>query len=316
MLKKSKIIGQVLLFCLFVLIMKSCNLWEKEFPDDILYEQQSNLKIISMSSAWKNEVTGKNVTIAVIDSGVMNHDDLDMSRITGKGYFGDEHDYQDDYGHGTIIVGLLAAERNNKKGIAGMTDSTISVRKIYRTGEAVDIQKLSDAIYEAVDDGCQVINLSIGTPNEHVELKKAIEYAVEKKVLVIAAVGSKKNTVYYPAAYENVIGVGSVRVDENGVIENLVENNAIDIVAPGNKIIGLSTYDRYERNCEGASYATPHVTAMAAFAKEVNPEIDAEQFERLLQKSSIDLGDEGYDTTYGWGFINVDNFICLLKEDR
>jgi len=285
-------------------------------PDDVLYDQQKNLQAINIEAAWEAGITGKDVKIAVIDSGMMEHADLDSDRIEGKSYVSmDENDYSDENGHGTTIVGMLAAEYDNEKGISGMTQSDISVRKIFSANQHVSIDYFAQAIKDAVDDGCQVINISVGTPNRHKVLKEAIEYAAQKNVIVVAAAGGDKDTMYYPAAYKNVIGVAAL--DENKEpIEEAANNKSIYVTAPGTKIIGLSSFDGYTRDEKGASFAAVHVTAMAAFAKQVYPDMTVEHFKEIIQKCAVDLGKEGYDTRFGWGMVDVKSFVELLNDSQ
>lgn len=285
-------------------------------PNDYLYSEQTNLSMINIEAAWQEGITGKDVKIAVVDSGVLDHKDLDKSRISGKSYVdSDENNYVDEHGHGTTIVGMLAAAYNNETGIAGMTQSDISVRKIFSANQHVSVDYFAQAIKDAVDDGCQVINISIGTPNDNEVLRDAIAYAAEKNVIVVAAAGGSEEKPYYPAAYETVIGVAALD-EECKPIEGTASNKSIFITAPGSQIIGLSTYDGYNRDEMGASFAAVHVTAMAAFAKEVYPDMSAEQFTKIIQMSAVDLGDEGYDTQYGWGKIDIKPFVEILNDSE
>ncbi len=277
-------------------------------PDDPLYVGQNNLKAVNMEAAWREGITGKDVNIAVIDTGAEEHEDLKSRRVTAVSYLSDGEDTGDDHGHGTFVTGLLAAERNNGKGIAGMTDSHIVSMKVMGTEGAVSIDSMSQAVRDAVDEyGCQVINISMGTPNDNDELREAVEYALSKDVIVVAAAGRKDGDPFYPAAYEGVIGVNMVD-NELELTDYSVSNESVFVSAPGENLISLSVLGGYERSGTGSSYAAAHVTAMAAMAKQVKPDMTVSEFRELLQNTAKDMGDEGYDTAYGWGVIDFAAF--------
>ena len=287
--------------------------WVKTIQlNDALYEEQTYLASIHIEEVWKVGIRGKDVKIAVIDTGVNAHDDLNAERITGKSYVDEEEsNYADSQGHGTFIVGLLAAEQGNEIGISGMTDSEIVVMKVVGDKPHIGIEHVSRAIYDAVDMGCSVINISMGTPNENEKLKAAIDYALSENVIIIAAVGGDEKNSYYPAIYEGVVGVDALTADLEPT-KNAVRNESVFVTAPGEKIIGLSSNGGYERGGAGASYAAAQVTAFAAYAKQVQPDISPWSFMELLKESVLDKGDEGYDTTFGWGVINAGSFVSAL----
>ena len=90
-----------------------------------------------------------------------------------------------------------------------------------------------------------------------------------------------------------------------------VKNESVFVAAPGENLISLSILGGYERSGTGSSYAAAHVTAMAAMAKQADPEMTVSDFRELLKTTSKDMGDEGYDTSYGWGVID---FPAFAKE--
>lgn len=282
-------------------------------PDDPLYDDQKNLEQIGIESAWEAGLTGKGVTIALIDSGVNIHDDLEEDRITGKSYVDEEEDdYSDSQGHGTFLAGMLAATRSNASGIAGMTDSDIRVYKVYETGSDIAADHVAQAVRDAADEDCDVINLSIGTPTDHEALREAVAYALDQGVIIVAAAGGDSETPYYPAAYDGVIGVDALS-EELEPMETAADNESVDVTAPGEGLVSLDRTIGYERNGSGASYAAAHVTAMAAFARQEMPDLDSEGFLELLKESVQDLGEEDYDTLYGWGLVDCSLLVEALN---
>lgn len=282
-------------------------------PNDPLYPEQSNLAVTHIEEAWRAGLTGRGVTIGIIDSGAAGHEDLDMRRISGKSYVDeDASSFIDTRGHGTYIAGLLAATRNNQKGIAGMTDSDIRVYKVIGEQPHIGADHVAQAIRDAADDGCDVINISMGTSNENTKLQEAVEYALSQNVIVVAAAGGDSETPYYPAAYDGVIGVDAVS-ESLEPMETMADNESVDVTAPGEGIVGLNLRNGYDREGAGASYAAVQVTAMAAMAKQERPEMNAQEFLELLKTSVEDKGETGYDTTYGWGAADFGRMTEAIK---
>ncbi|MCL2342370.1 MAG: S8 family serine peptidase, partial [Firmicutes bacterium] len=203
-------------------LLAGCGNGTKVPPNDPLYPEQTNLAAIYIEDAWRAGFTGAGVTIAVIDTGFNPHEDVDSSRISGRSYSVNsdgsvartDGSYADTVGHGTSIVGLLAATRNNRLGIAGLTDANILVLKVDVPGApALSYYTVAQAVRDAADAGCGVIDIGAGTPNASDTLKDACDYAVGKGCIVIAAAGGTADTPYYPAAYDSVIGVDGLGAD-------------------------------------------------------------------------------------------------------
>ncbi len=290
--------------------------------NDIYYCFQNDcMKTIQWNAFRNKKITGANTTIAVIDTGLTtNHEDIDYSHIlTGHNYVDGTDITTDTDGHGTAIVGILQASSNNGKGIAGiLSEADIVPLKV--SGRSSDISQVTAAIYDAVDVyNVDVITMSFGfekTESNEEEinaLEAAVNYAADKGVILVAAAGNKADSTYlYPAAFENVVGVGYT--NEDGTINAKSKiNDSVYVVAPGTNIYQLAISKRMK--CEissGSSYAAPIVAAMAVAAKSVDNSIDTDKFKNLLKETSTDLGAEGYDTSYGYGLVNFESFASAL----
>lgn len=273
---------------------------------------------IGAESAWQRGMTGNGVRVAVIDSGV-NADHIDLQGVEiEQGYNVIDHntDTADHQGHGTIITGIIAANTENSIGINGICDDVTIIPIKCFEDTAANVKRVTEGIYLAVDDfQCDVINLSMGVSTDLSILRDAVDYAASKGVIIVSAVGNNGETapeqMNYPAAYNNVIGVGAH--DQNGqVCAFSPANSSVFVTAPGEDLISLSAQenDGYMR-VGGTSYATAHVTAMAALAKSQVPTMTVADFRELLKRSAVDAGPEGYDTAYGYGMVSVPG---LLRE--
>lgn len=289
--------------------------------NDTHYPDQINLPQISAPFAWNRGVFGDKVKIAVIDSGLYNAaSDFNMSNIIrAKDYTATQTNSGNSYcldeiGHGTMVTGIIAA-RHNTWGVAGIAPNVeIYVFKCFYLNEygkqTAKNSDIIDALYSAIDDyDCDIINLSSGTTNTTV-FKQASNYAEKKGVLLVSAAGNQGaqsgDTLYYPASYDNVIGVGSTKADGHRASHSQ-RNDYVDIMAPGENIYSarLSGYEPGS----GTSYATPHVVAALALAKSLNPNLTYEELTDALYKTCNPMTDR-YS---GHGSLNIQGLLTYVK---
>jgi subtilisin family serine protease len=297
-------------------------------PDDTALSSQWYLSAIGMDYVWDNSITGSGVRIGIIDSGVnAQHEDLQGANIlTGRSYCEDkangvEGNTEDDVGHGTFVTGIIAAATNNATGIAGIAPSAeiVPLKAFYKndSGDTVgSTASVAGALLGAVDlYHCQVINMSLGVAVDSETLRNAVDHASKQGVILIAAAGNAgTDALVYPAAYGNVIGVGAV--DSSQTVASFSQRNtSVFITAPGQTIYGLSASgNNAYKTGKGTSYSAPMVTAAAALALSVCPELTPEQFQHYLKQTAADLGKTGYDTSYGWGLLRVDRLLSALQN--
>ncbi len=155
---------------------------------------------------------------------------------------------------------------------------------------------IAKAIRYAVDEGAQVINLSLAGMGYSKHLDEAMNDALEQNVILIAGAGNDCiDTKYvYPAGKDNIIVVGAVNQNDN---VSLFSNygDSIDIAAPGEQIDAL--LDGYLE--DGTSFAAPYVSAIAAMMLLVNPDVNTHVMEELLSIYSDDVGLDMKDKAYG-----------------
>lgn len=286
-------------------------------------ETQWNLEAIKINKAWNIGCLGNDVVVGVIDSGCYAHPDILDNLLVGRNYTSADLKNTDDaIGHGTYVSGIIAAECNGKY-IDGISHrAKIVPLKCFDNGVITQTSMISDAIYDAIDlYDCDVINLSLGIPKSKITktLENAIKYAIKNGCIVVAAVGNDGGTTeYYPAKYDSVIGVGSV--DRAGIVSSVSQyNSTVDFVAPGELIQSISI-EGYNKN-SGTSFATPHVSALAAIAKCVNKNITVNEFTELLIRTAHHPHDEDaeekmYDVYYGYGLVNAEKMLDDLLKDK
>lgn len=262
----------------------------------------------------------KIIKISIIDSGIdENNPLLDYSKIAlGKSYIEEILSCDDKIGHGTAVAGIIQSYAPNAYLVPLMYYSR------HPSGVPANggIEAICKAIYDAVDIyDCKIINISSGIYAENDELESAIAYAESKNVIVISAVGndmlSDSKRVFYPAAYDTVIGVGAIDRDLN-IASFSQQNDSVTTVAYGVDIKVPSIKKSSEYTVvSGTSYSAAAFCGLAAKYIEEHPDITPEQFRKIIGCSCKDLGEPGYDTIYGFGMVDEDKLLenmQLLKN--
>lgn len=269
-----------------------------------------NLDMINASYAWEYGCYGNGINIAVLDSGVSSFGSFVNSLTIGYNLINYSDDVTDNIGHGTFVCGIIANDNNEyTKGIS--PKANIIPIKCFDKNYTTKVDKIAEALKYAINNfDCDIINMSFGINGNSAYLKSVVDLAIQKGVILIAAVGnSGTDSLRFPAAYDGVIGVGAI--DKQYSWCNFSQHNkSVDVVAPGKNINSVSI-DGYKED-SGTSFATPHVKAAAALALSIYGEITPNQFCELLQTTSTDLGEVGYDEYYGYGLINVEKIAEQL----
>ena len=284
-------------------------------PNDPFYDKQWALAKIEAEAAWKVS-TGSNVIVAVIDSGVdLDHPELSARVLEGYDFVNEDTEADDDYGHGTLVAGVVAAAAHNERGIAGLAfDAQIlPVKVLDSQGQGVS-SNLTCALYWAADEGADVINISIISFGPSFGMQSAINYAANEGALVFSASGNlyeQGNPVTYPAALDNVIAVGATDKDDAHAWFSSA-GTFVDIAAPGVSIYSPfpPTHDEY-RSVNGTSLATPHVVGLAALVLSAAPSLSSAEVEAVIQQSAVDLGDTSKDDKFGHGRIDASAAMSL-----
>ncbi|PKL00274.1 MAG: hypothetical protein CVV56_06765 [Tenericutes bacterium HGW-Tenericutes-1] len=278
---------------------------------DPYLNNQYGITITDIDDVWKIQEGSSSIIVAIIDTGI-DTDHVEFSgRISTLSYNVTTNTagisaVEDDDGHGTMVAGVIGAIRGNNIGIAGITNNTM-LMVIKANEDNVDTFKESniiEAIYYAVDNGADVINLSLGSTYANPLTDEAIDYATEHGVLVVAASGNEGNDIpMYPASFENAISVSAV--DSGQLVSSYSNfNEFVDIAAPGTQIYTTSLDGTYS-SVSGTSFASPHVAGIIALYLSSYPTATVNEVKTLLYGGARDLGDAGLDVYYGHGLVNA-----------
>lgn len=275
-------------------------------PNDPLYSQQWGLGAIGAPAAWFVTMGDPSVVVAVVDTGIDGeHADLRNHLVPGYDFVHHTDNQRDDNGHGTFCAGIIGAEANNGIGIAGVAPrvSLMPLKALDAAGEGTTAE-VAEAIVWAADHGARIVNLSLGGPAYSHFLQEAVDYALGKGCILVAAGGNDGTAAaVYPAAYPEVLGVAAVA---SGGLAWPRSNTGphITLAAPGEAIVSTGPRDGYA-TASGTSAAAAFVAGAAALVTSVRPELSGAVVGRLLVRAAHDFGATGRDPVFGWGVVDA-----------
>jgi len=267
------------------------------------------LRFARVEDTWTkiSEKELSKIKIALIDSGIDNeHEDLQGSICTGYNFIDNSFDTQDNFGHGTRIAGIIAAQKNNNIGVAGIASGVqIVPLKVMDSKGRASIKNVIRAIEWCVNNNIDIINLSIGyhksiedlVTNNNVEYyereKAVIEKALESGISIVSSVGNNTNgPMNYPACLNGVISVASYGVHSDTLeIFSAPKNNRCScktIYAPGEYIFTTDIGNRYTYEF-GSSIACAFVTGAVALIKSVNRKLSPIEIQKTLLNTSTNI---------------------------
>ncbi|AFL94968.1 subtilisin-like serine protease [Thermococcus cleftensis] len=282
------------------------------------------------------------IEVAVLDTGAdWDHPDIAANIVWGVSTIGgvvstDPADWYDGNGHGTHVIGTIAA-LNNDIGVVGVapnveiyaikvlddrgsgtyTDIAIGIEQALLGPDGI-LDKDGDGIVvgDPDDDAAEVISMSLGGPSDDQYLHDMIIQAYNYGVVIVAASGNEAaDQPSYPAIYPEVIAVGAT--DSSDAIAYF-SNLQPEVSAPGVDVLSTYPDDTYE-SLSGTSMATPHVSGVVALIQaayynkygKVLPvgtfdDMGTNTVRGILHSTADDLGDAGWDIYYGYGIVRAD----------
>lgn len=309
--------------------------------NDPLSLKQYYLDSIHAPDVWQY-AQGEGVIVAVIDIGVnLNHEDLadalwkNAAEVPNNGIDDDKNGYIDDqYGfnfgknsaeilpagdHGTMIAGIIAAQKDNAKGISGIAPKTKIMPLQIDISAADVVSQVSKAIRYATDNGAQIITMSFVTPGRTYvpflenDYKDAMQYAYARGLILVVAAGNgdvlgagqNLNLNLFPQypicnnkmnGADILLGVSALDIfGEKLTSFSSYGDHCVNIAAPGKDIISTShpafNNGQLYATQDGTSFAAPQIAAAVALVKSYRPQLKNWEIIQILTKSADPLTD-------------------------
>jgi hypothetical protein len=228
---------------------------------------------------------GDGVRVAIIDTGMdAEHPELKNKIVASRNFVdGNVAQFRHDR-HGTAVAGVIAAIANNKLGIVGVAPGVklIALKACWQVDEGTtpahcNSFTLAKALVAAIDEGAQVVNLSLAGPADPL-LSALVERGIQRGITFVGSVSPSPLPTLsgFPAGTQGVLAVGAseAQVAENGTL-----------LAPGNEILTLTPEGHYDF-ASGSSLATAHVTGTVALLLARNPQLRPEDLYAVLSRTS------------------------------
>lgn len=248
------------------------------------------------------------VTVAVIDTGIdKNHPELKSQILPPYNAANPSAGQALDI-HGTHVAGIVSAAMNNGIGGHGVSpNAKILPIDVFNGGWGASDYVIADGIMHAIEKGADVINMSLGGYFDSPILEEAVKKAIDAGVTVVAAAGNEATDEYsIPASYDGVISVGSVDRHKKLAYDSNY-GPSVNLVAPGVDVYSTIFHPLKGSSfmsLSGTSMASPVVAGVAALIKSKYPDLKPYEVQALLEQTATDLGEKGYDHTFGHGLIN------------
>lgn len=306
---------------------------------------------IHVTNAWDISPGSNDVLIAILDSGIpligvfLYHPDLsDTTRyVLGQDIVGDGDGVRDNYGHGTHVLGCMAAMTNNEAGVAGVDwYCRILIDQVFDFSGVGTHNTFKNGVLHAVDYGVKVINYSGGGLHSFTK-EEAVRYADSNLVLLVSSAGNGfGDSVLYPAHYaddyQNVLAVSATTCKDR-LADFSNYGPSVCVAAPGGQGMPwdwddvFSTTPNYPVTLNespwfltqsygymaGTSMACGMVSGLASLLLSIEPNFNAYEMREIIEQSADEVGDYQYyvetgkSYELGHGRINCYNALVLAS---
>lgn len=249
--------------------------------------------------------------VAVVDTGV----DPDHPYLKGRilptrintSSSGIRNDSMDDNGHGTQVAGVIVDST--------LDNIYVKAYKVLDNRGKGTLVSLAAGINCAVNDGVDIINISVGFKEESEVLKAAVDNAEINDILVIAAAGNDgTDTPLYPASYDNVVKVTAI--NSSNIVPNFSSYGYdVDFAAPGVSIKTTTLNGSYTTT-RGTSVAAPFVSSVAATLQAMNCDASAEDILETLIENAVQISEHNAELKYGNGIIRAPEGLLPSGKEK
>lgn len=289
-----------------------------EKPGGVITDTPWPQTLLAPERVWPIS-TGQGVTVAVVDGGT------DGANIQLKGAVANGYDFVEKkaagnsscISRGTAVSTIIAARQTTGIGFQGfapnatilpirVTDKEVNDNQ-YDKPSATLPAAMATGIRWAVDHRAHVVVVTTAIYFDDKQLKSAVDYARSRNVVIVAPVGDNHrdrppDPLPYPAAYDGVIGVGSIEQSGERAKSSQV-GDYVDVVAPGVDVVGATLYGGY-KTFTGTGFATAFAAATVALIRQVHPQLSVADVERRMRATASPSPGGGQGLAYGAGLID------------
>lgn len=288
-------------------MLKFAELDQRVEPDMVANDpylgSQWHIPKINAGGAW-DTTQGANITIAILDSGVLaTHADLASKLVPGWNFYDNTSNTADATGHGTSVAGAAAAITNNGAGVAGVAGAAriMPVRVSDSTGYAY-YSTIAKGVTYAADNGARVANASFAGVFKSASVQSAAQYLKSKGGLLLVSAGNSNINENAPASTTMIPVAATDSADAKASFSSY--GDYVAVTAPGVGIYTTASNGSY-RSASGTSFSSPITAGVVALMMAANPALAPAQVESLLYSTAVDLGAAGRDIYFGHGRVNA-----------
>lgn len=295
---------------------------------------------INICNAW-SITEGNGVNVAVLDHGIhKTHNDLNdnissLSYDTQNGR--SPSIFISGSSHGTHVAGIIGAEKDNNLQVVGVAPKSkiMSISNPLSVAQSLS-EELANGINWAVQNGAHIINNSWGDQGgsyyndlHSAVLEDAITNALNNGrnglgTILVFASGNWAPAIDYPASFhDDALVVGAISSSGNRTNFSGYGND-LDIVAPGKGILS-TIQNQGTASLSGTSMAAPHVAGVAALILSVNPNLNVQEVNTIIEETAQKVGDYSYTNTVnkpngdwnkqmGYGLVNAYQAVLLAQS--
>ncbi|WP_441912592.1 S8 family peptidase [Paenibacillus sp. MCAF9] len=266
-----------------------------------------NIIRVKAPEAWAT-TRGKSINVAILDTGIANHPDLNIAgginTINGGSY-------ADDNGHGTHVAGIVAAAGRAGKSLGTAPEVNLyAVKALNEDGEGF-VSDIIEGINWCVKNRMNVINMSFGVLGSESSdtLHNAIKRAAKQGIIIVASAGNEgraSGVIDEPASFKETIAVAAT-TKANKIATFSSRGSGISVSAPGENILSTWLGGKYKK-LSGTSMASPHVAGGAALLLAARPRHSRYAVKTRLQKKAFKLNNYS-SFAQGAGLMQLDHIF-------